>query len=265
MNQGRGVIYMCWGEQAIEQARLSMASLWERAALPVVVVGDEEAMEAFAEEPRVTVKVLDTDPFDPGRRPGLRFLAGRIKPLLCRLSPFEQSLYVDADTDFMASPDTGFDLLDRWDFIVAETETRTLENGIADAAELRWTAQWLGAGQLLYHNSGMLFWRRCEAVERLFDLWSEEWQRFQGWDEQVALLRALLRSEALYLTVPHTWNCREQARTTLLHHEFGTKVARHGAYHSRLIRVQVAPGRYTKCLAEHAEMYRQRYAAERRR
>ena len=49
-----------------------------------------------------------------------------------------------------------------------------------------------------------------------------------------------------------------------MHHQFGTKVARDGAHRSRLIRVQVGPGRYTKCLPEHAEMYRQRYAATRR-
>lgn len=261
----RGVIYMSWGEQAIDQARLSMASLWERAALPVMVVGDDAAAEAFAEEERVTVRALDVDPFDRERREGFRFLAGRIKPLLYGLSPFEQTLYVDADSEFASSPEPAFDLLERWEFIVAETETRTLENSIADAAEARWTADWLGSGQLLYHNSGMLFWRRGPAVERLFELWSEEWLRFGGWDEQVALLRALLRSEALYLTVPHTWNCREDARATLLHHRFGTKVARDGAHRSRLIRVQVAPGRYTKCLPEHAEMFRQRRAVSRRR
>lgn len=261
----RGVIYMCWGQQAIDQARLSMGSLWEHRDLPVLVVGDEAAREAFADEPRVMVAVLDVDPFDRERREGFRFLAGRVKPLLYRLSSWDESLYVDADSDFASSPEVGFDLLDRWEFVVAETETRTLENSIADAAEARWSAEWLGTGHLLYHNSGMLFWRRCQAVERLFDLWSEEWLRFQSWDEQVALLRALLRSDALYLTVPHTWNCREEARSTLLHHRFGTRLARASAHHSGLIRVRIGPGRYTKCCPEHAEMYRERYAAAQRR
>jgi hypothetical protein len=265
MSQARGVIYMCWGEQAIQQAQLSMRSLWEHVALPVLVVGDTAAGAHFADVEGVAFAPVDVDPFDLERREGQRFLAGRIKPLLYGLSPFDESLYVDADTDFAASPEAAFDLLERWDFILAETQTRSLATSIADPRESQWSSNWLGTGHLLYHNSGMLFWRRGEAVEQLFRLWSEEWQRFQSWDEQVALLRALLRSEALYLTVPYTWNCREGAKATLLHHQFGTKIARAGVHTSRLVRVQVAPGRYTKCRPEHAEMYRQRYAAQARR
>jgi len=266
----RGLIYICWGEKAIREAEESMASLWQVApGLPVFVVGDEAAEQHFRRQGKLAGFARpNVDPFQPDRAAGFQFLAGRVKPLLHGLSPFDETLYVDADSEFVASPALGFALLAKWDFVVAETETRSLANGIAGTRECHWTAKWLGTPHLLYHNSGMLFWRRNEATARLFALWAEEWQRFEGWDEQVALLRALLRSEALYLTVPHTWNCREGAKAVLLHHWFGTKKARQTVQRpaaqprrpTRLIHVEIAPGRSVCCRPEEAEMYRERFA-----
>jgi hypothetical protein len=217
----RGVIYMTWGQKAIQEAGKSMASLWKHASTtPVFVVGDVEAQAMWEGKDKVSFRLITLDPFQGGA-----FMAGRIKPLLYKLSPFERSLYVDADTDFASSPGPAFDLLDKWDFIVAETETRSLKDSVAGVHETHWTRDWLGTEHILYHNSGMLFWRKNKAVEKLFDLWSAEWQRYSQWDEQIALLRALLLSEAVYLTVPYTWNCRMASKTILLHHRFGTRSA----------------------------------------
>jgi hypothetical protein len=255
-----------------------MASLWTRApGLPVLVVGDQEAEAHFGGRPGVRCATLEVDPYDRTRAARVQFLAGRVKPLLYGLSPWDQTLYVDADSAFRADPALGFDLLERWDFALAETETRTLQDSIAGAEETLWTAQWTGTPHLLYHNSGMLFWRKHERVQRLFQLWAEEWARFEGWDEQVALLRALLRSEALYLTLPYTWNHRFGGKAVLLHHRFGVGAARQvgepGAEAAegeagdpedpdRLVRVQVGPRRYVRCRAHEAEMYRERYRKE---
>jgi len=285
----RGVIYMTWGEAAMADADKSMTSLWKHSpGMPVFVVGDREAEAHYQGKAGVTFHYVAIDPFKNASSQG--FLAGRIKPLLAKLSPFDQSLYVDADSEFSTSPEPAFAFLERWDFLVAETETRSLKDSIAGIAESKWTANWLGTPHLLYHNSGMLFWRRNAATDRLFDLWSEEWQRFSGWDEQVPLLRALLRSDALYLTVPYTWNCREGKKAVLLHHRFGTKSARKfggrrlrptaGAVPhlsprlsvmqtkrkaipkgQRLVRVEVAPGRFVSCLPGDVEKYRARFAA----
>ncbi len=267
----RGVVYMAWGQAAIEQAEASMASLWRLTDLPVLVVGDADAAAHYCGMRGVEVCTPDVEPFDPERKAGYQFLAGRVKPLLYGLSPWAETLYVDADSAFRRDPAKGFDLLERWEFVVAETETRTLADSIAGAAETQWTANWCGVPWLLYHNSGMLFWRKGPAVEGLFGLWAEEWRRFQGWDEQVALLRALLRSEALYLTVPHLWNTRTPGRAMLLYHRFGVGVARRGdvaqeeaaaarlTEKGRMIRIQVGRGRYVQCRPEEAETYRERY------
>ncbi len=222
----RGVVYLCWGEPARREAERSMASLWKHEpAMPVLVVGDEDACAHFAGEKRVETCHCPVDPFTSETLFG--FKAGRVKPLLARLSPFARTLYVDAETEFKRSPAEGFALLDRWDFVVAEAETRSLAATFPDnRTEAGETAAWLGTPHILYHNSGMLFWRRNEATGRLFDLWAEEWLRYQGWDEQIALLRALLKSEVLFLNVPFTWNCRGPETAHFVYHRFASRAAR---------------------------------------
>jgi hypothetical protein len=259
----RGVIYMCWGDPATRQAEASMRSLWKHEPkMPVLVVGDKAAVQHFNGQPRVQTHLCMVDPFFSQTLFG--FLAGRIKPLLAKISPFEHTLYVDAETEFKTSPKVGFDLLDRWDMVIAEAETRSLGTTFpSNHIEADKTASWLGTPHILYHNSGMIFWRKNEATAKLFDLWSKEWLKYKGWDEQVALLRALLRSEVLFLNVPFTWNCRGPVGAYLVYHRFASRAARkyRGDAHTvrstgpsrvtarPLVLVELAPGRSVRCYA----------------
>lgn len=222
---------MAWGGKAYQGVRESIASLHKVCPnMPVIVVGDAEAKGLEGTLPGVQVRVLKTDPFR-----GAEFLAGKIKPQLYRISPWDLTLYVDADTIFRQAPDLGFDLLGKWDFIVAETMNRTLKSSIAGVRETSWSRNHFGSPEILYHNSGMLFWRKNERVQKLFELWSTEWLRFSGWDEQVALLRALAASDAIFLTVPYSWNTNWPGRAYILHHDFGTrKVWKHRRRRGRL-------------------------------
>jgi hypothetical protein len=255
----QGVVYMCWGQNATQQAEQSMKSLWAHAPMvPVLVVGDAEACAYYATRRGVTAVHCEVDPFEPPdgvtRKDGFKFLAGRIKPLLAGISPWERTLYVDADSAFCASPQYGFDLLSKWDFVVAESPERSLADTIAGADEAHWSAAWLGTPHILYHNSGMLFWRKCQAVDDLMALWSEEWLRFGQWDEQVALLRALARSEVLYRTVPYTWNCKEQTEACLLYHWFGSWSARQFSGRRRGRMPGMPVGKFRDALAEPDDM-----------
>jgi hypothetical protein len=224
----RGVMYMAWGSNAYEQAKASIASLRQYdPELPVLILGDENTLEGFDDnDPHTACRLCKVDPFDGNQKKGYKFLAGRIKPLLAEISPFEETLYVDADTCFLHSPDVGFDLLNRWDMALAETQTRSLAEGIAGKEECEATAREFGTGLLLYHNSGMIFWKKNFKTKALFELWSLEWQRYQGWDEQIALLRALLLSDVLWLTLPYTWNHSSLREAYLLMHWFGAGDAR---------------------------------------
>jgi len=253
----RGVIYISWGEAAAYGVEMSVKSLWALdPSLPVLVVGDDIAAQRFADRPGFTVYRDEVDPFESNWLYG--FLAGRVKPRLAALSPFAQTLYVDADTVFKISPAFGFDLLDRWDMIVVEADERSLLTVLPEnRPEVSQTIAELGTAQILYHNSGVFFWRRNAVTVRLFELWSEEWLRFHMWDEQVALLRALMRSEALFLNVPYTWNCRDMKKTFMVFHRFGSMtvrqfrgakgvVARGLPMGRPLVEVELAPGRFVK-------------------
>lgn len=275
LSRERGVIYMCWGEPAIREAKASMNSLWRHEPdMPVLVVGDGDAVRHFIGCERVMTIDCKVDPFSSQSLFG--FKAGRIKPLLAALSPFERSLYVDAETEFKQSPALGFELLERWDFVIAEAETRSLAATFSDNRnEAGETAAWLGTPHILYHNSGTLFWRRSEATSRLFELWSQEWQRYQGWDEQIALLRALLKSDVLFLNVPFTWNCRGPEGAWLVYHRFASKAARKyqalhhpspprkiggsGRVMGGLVTVELSPGRYVKCRPGDEERVREHF------
>ena len=222
----RGVVYMVWGDKAVWAAGQSIASLWKiEPTIPVLAVGDESVdvlKEELKGDKRLETKLEMT--IDPFR--GVEFLAGRIKPYLYHLSPWQQTLYVDADTTFRGSPQVGFDLLERWDFLVAETGGRTILQHMVGENEAKYTRGLFGGAQfILYHNSGMLFWKRNGRVEELLRLWGEEWQRFGAWDEQMALLRAIGRSKALVLTIPYTWNTNAPSQAKVLFHEFGQRTA----------------------------------------
>lgn len=271
----RGVVYVCFGAPASAQADSSIRSLSRVApGLPVLVVGDGDAVQHFAGRAGVDVVTPNVDPFKSASLFG--FHAGRIKPLLAALSPFEETLYVDADTEFKVSPTVGFDMLARWDVVVAEAEIRSLAVVFPDnTTEASDTARWLGTPHILYHNSGMIFWRRNESTLRLFELWSEEWQKYRGWDEQVALLRALLLSDVLFLNVPFTWNCRGPQQSFLVYHRFASKAARkfsnfraNGGARGvpmvqavQFVQVEVTPGRFVKARLGEEDKVREHFRA----
>lgn len=264
----RGVMYMAWGENAVRQAHESMMSLWlHEPKMPVMVLGDRETerlLRRCAPRNDTTFHLVEMDPFDMRGRPGFKFLAGRIKPLMAKISPWDETLYVDADSLFKQSPSPGFERLKLWDLVIACHEKGVGGTDWSNCTERKETSKLIGSPMVLYHNSGMIFWRKNERTEKLFDLWSEEWLKYQHWDEQVALLRALMRSEAVYLNVPISWNSNERKDAYILHHWWGvghariekgrrrpvgTK-ARHPAFGNRarkLVKVELSPGCWVKC------------------
>jgi hypothetical protein len=223
----RGVMYMAWGENAVRQAHESMKSLWLFArSMPVMVLGDAQAGKHFAGVKGVTFHLVEIDPFDMRGKMGFKFLAGRIKPLMAKISPWDETLYVDADSLFVQSPLPGFERLGLWDMVIACHELGVGGTNWSNCTERDETAKLIGSPMVLYHNSGMIFWKKNDRTERLFDLWHEEWLKYQHWDEQVALLRALMRSEAVWLNVPISWNSNEHKDAYILHHWWGAGQAR---------------------------------------
>jgi len=221
---------MAWGKNAMREATKSIISLRrEDKNIPILLLGDAEACKAFAIE-GIETREVDVNPFRKVRRSkrrpdAIEFVHARLFRLLYDLSPFDETLYLDVDTEFITPPDLAFSFLQDWDFVLAETMQRTVNAYKGDKKEFAWTRWWIGDGNILYHNAGVFLWRRNEKVRELFRLWFEEWERFENWDSQVALLRALARSDVLFLTLPHTWNCYYYEQAFLLWHGFGSKRA----------------------------------------
>jgi len=154
------------------------------------------------------------------------FLPGTIKPRLWALSPYQHTLYLDADTRVMADVTPIFDILAAgWDMtLVPGQAARFVRDTQFAPHEKEVTIRELGTGLLYYYNSGVIGWAKNERTQAFFQAWGEEWERFRNWDEQMALMRALWRTDIKFMTLPQRWNQRE-LEGALIHHDTGNKRA----------------------------------------
>jgi len=119
---------------------------------------------------------------------------------LLELSPFEWTLYLDADTRVRGDLSIGFDVLrDGWELVMVPSLPGPRPLDILVEEERAVTLAELGDCWPPMFNTGVMWFRRTERTERLWHAWAEEWQRFRRHD-QGALLRALNRAPvALWL------------------------------------------------------------------
>ena len=205
-----GIIYIAYGDKAIEQVERNVQNY------PVAVVSDR-AVEG------VQTIVYNGDFYGvpmEGQHAGRRiFLPGRIKPHLYDLSPFDRTLYLDLDTQVIKSPKPLFDLLDKWEFAgaVGQGWGGLVRNTQFSQLELEETISLWGSGLIHYINTGVLAWKRCDNTRRLFEQWGSEYDDFNGWDEQMALLRALYKIPVLYTMLPAAWNSRREPGAYIYH------------------------------------------------
>jgi len=131
---------MAWGRNAMAEATKSIISLWSHTReFPILLLGDAEACAAFGAE-GIETQEVDLDPFRKVRRSvsrpdAIEFLHGRLFRRLYDLSPFDESLYLDVDTEFITPPELAFSFLRRWDFVLAETMQRTVNAYKGDRRE----------------------------------------------------------------------------------------------------------------------------------
>lgn len=208
-----GVIYIAYGDKAVKQAERFVRATKD---WPVAVVSDREV-------PGAQTIIFEGDFWGTsleGMYAGRRiFLPGLVKPHLYELSPFEKTLYLDLDTQVIHSPQPLFDLLDKWEFAIAMGSAwgGLLRDTGFSKAELAKTVELWGTGLLLYLNSGVLAWRKCDACKKLFEQWGAEYGGFGGWDEQLPLLRALYKIPVLFTTLPAAWNSRLKEGAYIYH------------------------------------------------
>lgn len=200
-----GVVYIAYGWRAVKECGYSIATLRQQEPdLPIAVIGERE----HGRQGGNRLQHIEFD--DHGN-------AGRwAKVNLDRISQFDYSLYVDADTRVHGGIAEAFGILhDGYDIAIAYSPAQG-GDALWHVSEEERTATITELGyQPLQLQGGVIFFRKCEAVKAFFAAWREEWQRWRGQD-QGALLRALHRSPVRLWLLGRDWN-----GGALIEHRYG--------------------------------------------
>lgn len=207
MSNERGAIIIAYGDQARREAVFAIDSLRRHNAdLPVSVVSDG---------PITGLRHIPSARQDAGAR--------WQKVNLDTLSPYGDTLYLDADTRVNAAVNAGFAILaDGWDMVITPCQNQERDwLWHVSEAERRLTLNTMG--QALALQGGMFFFARNSVTQRFFSAWRAEWERFREQD-QAALLRALYRAPVKAWLLGRPWNGGDEVVT----HRFGMARERWG-------------------------------------
>ena len=147
-----GVLFIAFGDRWCEEARRSIASIRRCSDLPVAVVTDQ----AWNEAPQPEHFII---------RPALSGWAAKPSYMM-EAAPYEKTLFLDTDTFVLRDPSPVFGLLDHYDIGVRFGGPQlNLEPG------------------LVFHtqcNSGVVLFRKSQAVEQVKSIWQAEYERARG-------------------------------------------------------------------------------------
>lgn len=187
----RGIICLAIGEVAYHEYILCKAAIQ-------------------AHNPELPITVIDSL---PGSADMTNQQASRwAKVNLDRLSPYDLTLYLDADTRPCEDLSIGFDMLeDGCDLVIAPSENQGDEClWHVGERERAATFDYLGYVPLQL-QAGVFYFRKSPEVARLFAAWRDEWQRYKDQD-QAALLRALRCCPVRINLLGRPWNGGEVVR-----------------------------------------------------
>ena len=196
-----GVLYVAYGDPARRECTFSLISLADhmRDALVSVISNRPLFNDQPKPWPHVSTITMPDDVTDPGAR--------RRKLASVTLSPFEATLYLDADTRIHGSLAPLFELLDHWPMILTYS-VRQGEDVLGNCSpeDRGATFSALGTRDVLGLQCGVLGFRKNDPrVRRLFAAWSDEWEQFKDRD-QAAFLRALHREPLPIHLLGRDWN-----------------------------------------------------------
>jgi hypothetical protein len=174
----RGVVFIAQGDNARTQAKAALGMLRR--------IGCTWLAAVIADRPIEGAQHIYAE--DRGDDPGARWA----KVNLDQLSPFEHTLYMDADTRAMSADiGIGFDLLaDGWELVITPSANQGDDWLWHVGAEERELTEDEYGARLVVLQGGVFWFKKCEAVTALFEAWRDEWGRYRGQD-QAALLRAM--------------------------------------------------------------------------
>ncbi len=210
----RGVAIVAYGHPARACARRLLRDLRRYHDWPALVLGDEPLVQM----PDLT-HAWEWQQVEGG-------WGGRAAKISLLLDPpFDQTLYLDADTRLHGDVAAGFSLLaDGWELAMAPSRRQGADvMGHLAPDERAATLERWGADDVLALQAGVMYFRRCEAVRALGEAWRREWQAAGGRLDQGALLRALLQTPVRLWLLGRPWN-----GGALVEHLFGAARSKEG-------------------------------------
>jgi hypothetical protein len=180
MEGSKGILYLCTGrhQDLLNNSISSLVST--NPALPFHVLSDRALTVPFSWVPPLTGKAS-------------RYL----KTQLFNLSPYDLTLFLDADT-FVAEKLSLEEMLGEADLAMALDATPTVAKGGAaflnypdftTREEVSETIDKCGP-DFPFYNSGVMLWRKSDKTREFFECWNSEWGRYCLAD-QLALARTL--------------------------------------------------------------------------
>jgi len=192
----RGVIYIAYGEQARIQVRLAAKTLTDHnPGLPVRVISDAPFPRIGRNSQLQYIHHEDTDI-------GARY----VKLNIDKLTPFDHTLYIDADTRVRGDITAPFELLEAgWELAMCECTRQGSEaHGHVNEVERNATFAEVGMHAQAM-QAGVMYFRKSTAMHKLFSAWRAEWKRWEDQD-QAALVRALARVPVKLRTLHRDYN-----------------------------------------------------------
>lgn len=185
----RGVVYVAYGEPAKAAAARGIKTLKRHHPdWPVTVIGEQ-----VAHAQQLPFASIDT-------------LGRWAKLNIDLLSPYDPTLYLDADTLVEQSIQPLFEIIeDGWDMAIIASKYQTAQWLHHIGSEERITTTREMGGMVLQLGGGVFSFRRNVRTARFFKFWREEWRRWQGQD-QGALIRALQRAPLKVWYLSKMWN-----------------------------------------------------------
>ena len=177
MSDNRGAVYIAIGDKAVEEARMSSRTL-----------------KQFNDINDTQIEFINLYPICIPSGKGNAIDSRWAKINLDKLTTYDQFVYLDADTRIRGSLQHGFDILDDgWEMAITASDNQE-RDWCWHVGEDECNQTMLDyCCQPVQLQAGVMFVRKCENIHRLFEVWREEWLRWQDQD-QAALLRALKRA-----------------------------------------------------------------------
>jgi len=180
----RGILYIASGEKYINMAAKSARSAKEQ--MP------EIGITIITDTPNMAPEIFDSiEPLDENDRAGL----APIKP---KYSPYDRTLYLDADTYVSEPVYELFDILDNHDMAFAHSPGRLPVPGLPDP--------WIE------FQNGVIAYKNCSGTNRFLKRWQRVYDKMveQGVTDrqQPTFAMAVAQSDLDYFVLPREYNVR---------------------------------------------------------